>query len=200
MKTDASSAARVARVIHQVPGRMRIRVLGVQSSETEFFAAVQRVIGGLQGVQSVRVNPISSSIVIGYRPSDTVFHLRLQDDPTVNSWLRLDGEDALLAEIDEAVTAGARYLKSHSRLAEAIVSAAEDLDFNLRRVSDGYLDMKVLLPLGVAAASSMHKARSRGTPMWLTLSTFAFNAFLALHRHRIDTPMVQIVSRRRKHA
>lgn len=174
--------------------------MNVQGSETEFFAALQRAIGGLQGVQSVRVNPASSSIVIAYRPSDTVFHLRLQEDPTVNSWLRLDGEDALLAEIDEAVTAGARYLKSHSRLAEAIVSAAEDLDSNLRRASDGYLDLKVLVPLGVAAASAMHKARSRGTPMWLTLGTFAFNAFLSLHRHRIDTPLIQIISRRKKHA
>jgi hypothetical protein len=200
VKIDASKAARAARVVHHVPGRMRIRVMGVRGSEIEFFAAVQRVIGGLQGVQSVRVNPASSSIVIGYRPSDTVFHLRLQDDPTVNSWLRLDGEDALLAEIDEAVTAGTRYLRSHSRLAEAIVSAAEDLDSNLRRVSDGYLDLKVLLPLGVAAASSMHKSRNRGTPMWLTLGTFAFNAFLSLHRHRIDTPMIQIISRRSRHA
>ena len=200
MNTEASRAARAARVVHHVPGRMRIRVMGVRGSETEFFTAVQRVIGALHGVQSVRVNAASSSIVIDYRPSDTVFHLRLQDDPTVNSWLRLDGEEALLAEIDEAVTVGARYLRSHSRLAETIVAAAEDLDSNLRRVSDGYLDLKVLLPLGVAAASSMHKARNRGTPMWLTLGTFAFNAFLSLHRHRIDTPMIQIISRRRKHA
>jgi hypothetical protein len=75
------------------------------------------------------------------------------------------------------------------------------LDSGLRHASDGYLDLKVLLPLGVAAATSLHKARGRGTPMWLTLSTFAFNAFLALHRHRIDTPIVQIVSRpRRNHA
>jgi copper chaperone CopZ len=179
---------------------MRVRVVDVRASETEFFSAVQRAIEGLQGVQSVRVNPASSSIVIGYSPCDTVFHLRLQDDPTVNSWLRLDGEEALLVEINEAVSAGARYLRSHSRLAEAIVSAAEDLDSNLRRASDGYLDLKVLLPLGVAAASSMHKARSRGTPVWLTLGTFAFNAFLSLHRHRIDTPMIQVISNRRRHA
>jgi copper chaperone CopZ len=179
---------------------MRIRVTGARESQTEFFSAVQRAIKGLQGVQSVRVNPASSSIVIGYSPADTVFYVRLQDDPTVNSWLRLDGGEDLFGEIEEAVTAGSRYLRSHSRVAEAIVSAAEDLDSNLRRASDGYLDLKVLLPLGVAAASSMHKARNRGTPMWLTLGTFAFNAFLSLHRHRIDTPMVQIISRRRKDA
>lgn len=200
VKADAVRAARPARIVHHVPGRLRIRVMGVHGAETAFFAAAQEVIGALHGVDSVRVNPASSSIVIDYRPSDTVFRFRLQGDPSVSSWLRLEGEDALLAEIDEAVTAGTRYLGRHSRLAEAIVSAAEQLDSRVRNASDGYLDMKVLLPLGVAAATSLHKARGRGTPMWLTLGTFAFNAFLALHRQRIDMPVVQIVSRSKRRA
>lgn len=200
VEARAAKAARPARIVHHVPGRLRIRVMGVRGTETEFFTAVQEVIGALHGVKSVRVNPASSSIVIDYQPSDMVFHFRLQDDPQVNSWLSLDGEDALLAEIDEAVTAGSRYLGRHSRLAETIVSTAEQLDSGLRNASDGYLDLKLLLPLGVAAATSLHKARGRGTPMWMTLSTFAFNAFLALHRHRIDTPVIQIVSRRKNHA
>jgi hypothetical protein len=88
----------------------------------------------------------------------------------------------------------------HSRLAEVIVSTAQQWDVNVRNASDGYVDLKVLLPLGVAVATTLHKARGRGTPMWMTLSTFAFNAFLALHRHRIDTPVLQIVSRSRNHA
>lgn len=200
MEARVHKAARPAHIVHHVPGRLRIRVLGVRNTESEFFAAVQNVIGALHGVDSVRVNPASSSIVINYRPSDTVFHFRLQSDPRVNTWLSLEGEDALLAEIDEAVIAGSRYLGSHSRLAEAIVSTAEQLDSGLRYASDGYLDLKVLLPLGVAAATSLHKARGRGTPMWLTLSTFAFNAFLALHRHRMDAPVVQIVSKAKRHA
>lgn len=173
--------------------------MGVQA-EAEFFSAVQSVIGALHGVDSVRVNPSSSSIVVDYRPSDTVFHFRLQEDPEVGSWLCLEGEDALLAEIDAAVTAGARYLERHSHLAEAIVSTAEQLDSNLRRASDGFLDLKVLLPLGVAAATSLSKVRSRGTPVWLTLSIFAFNAFLTLHRDRIGAPVVQIVSRPKRRA
>jgi hypothetical protein len=173
---------------------MRIKVIGA-AGEAEFFAAVQQVIGALSGVDAVRVNPSSSSIVVDYRPSDTVFHFRLRNDPSVGSWLSLDGEDALIAAIDESVALGARYLKQHSRLAESLVSTAEQLDADLRKVSDGYLDLKMLLPLGVAVATSLHKARGRGTPMWMSLSTFAFNAFLTLHHHRIDAPIVQIISR-----
>jgi hypothetical protein len=186
--------AKSARIVHRVPGRLRIKVEGARG-ETEFFAAVQRIISTLTGVDAVRVNAASSSIVIDYRPVDTVFHFRLQDDPDVGAWLSLEGEDALTAAIDQAVSSGSRYLTHHSRLAESIVSTAERMDSQLRRVSDGYLDLKLMLPLGVAVATSLHKARNRGTPMWMTLGTFAFNAFLSLHRHRIDTPMVQIISR-----
>jgi copper chaperone CopZ len=172
---------------------MRLKVLGVPA-EQEFFAAVKEVIASLEGVESVRVNAASSSIVIDYSPIDTVFHFRLKDDPTVNSWLRLEGEDALLAGIDQAVASGSHYLAGHSRLAEGIVNSAEQLDAELRHISDGYLDLKLLLPLAFAAATSMRQARGRGTPMWMSLGTFAFNSFLSLHRQRINAPVVKIVS------
>ncbi len=199
MDTSVEKAARPGRIVHHVPGRLRIKVLGVRA-ESEFLAAVQGVIGALHGVDSVRVNPSSSSIVVDYSPSDTVFQFRLQQDPELAAWLELGGEDALLAEIDEAVTASVRYLERHSRLAESIVCAAEQLDSNLRKASDGYLDLKVLLPLGVAVATSLNKARSRSTPMWMSLGTFAFNAFMSLHRQRIDAPHVRILSSRQRRA
>lgn len=183
----------MARIVHHVPGRLRIKVLGVRA-EPEFFAAVRGVIGALPGVDSVRVNRSSSSIVVDYRPADMVFKFRLLGNPQLDSWLRLEGEDALLAEIDQAVTAGARYLGPHSRLAESIVSTAEQLDSNLRVASGGFVDLKVLLPLGLAAATALQKTRTRGTPMWMSLGTFAFNAFLALHRNRIGAPPVRIIS------
>jgi hypothetical protein len=186
-------AARAARIAHHVPGRLRLKVLGVPA-EKDYFAAVKEVIASLEGVDSVRVNAASSSIVIDYSPVDTVFHFRLKDDPTVNSWLRLEGEDALLARVDEAVASGPHYLGAHSRMADGILSGAEQLDTRLRRASDGYLDLKLLLPLAFAAATSMRQARGRGTPMWLSLGTFAFNSFLTLHRERNEAPVVKIVS------
>jgi hypothetical protein len=178
---------------------MRLKVLGAPA-EQDFFATVKRVIAGLQGVESVRVNAASSSIVIDYSPADTVFHFRLQDDPDVNSWISLEGDDALLAGIDEAVSSSSHYMERHSRLAEGLVSGAEQLDTKLREVSDGYLDLKLLLPLAFAAATSMRQAHGRGTPMWLSLGTFAFNSFISLHRQRINAPAIKIVSTDRSHA
>ena len=199
MPQSKTRAARAARIAHHVPGRLRLKVVGAPAQK-EYFAAVKEVIASLEGVDSVRVNPASSSIVIDYSPVDTVFHFRLKDDPTVNSWLRLEGEDALLARVDEAVASGPHYLGAHSRMADGILSGAEQLDTRLRRASDGYLDLKLLLPLAFAAATSMRQARGRGTPMWLSLGTFAFNSFLTLHRERTEAPVVKIVSTGAPHA
>jgi copper chaperone CopZ len=190
---------RPARVVHHVPGRLRIKLTGVPV-EAGYLADVQRVLGTLPGVSSVHVNPASASIVVSYAPGDAVFGERLAQSPDVASWLSLESEDATLAEIDAALTAGVHYLEHHSRLAESIVSTAEQMDFSLRRASDGYLDLKVLLPLGMAVVTSLHKSRSRGTPMWLSASTFAFNAFLTLHRHRISAPIIDFAPVRRRRA
>jgi hypothetical protein len=148
----------------------------------------------------VHVNPTSASIVVRYAPTDAVFGDRLAQSADVASWLHLENEDVCLDEIDAALAAGANYLGQHSRLAESIVCTAEQMDFQLRRASDGYLDLKVLLPLGLAVATSLHKSRNRGTPMWLSVGTFAFNAFLSLHRNRINAPIIDIVPVRKRHA
>jgi hypothetical protein len=192
-------AAKPARIVHHVPGRIRIKVTGAKE-DSEYFAVVQRLISELAGVKSVRVNATSASIVIDYNPSDPVFHFRLRQNSAVGTWLDITEDDALLAAVDDAVTTGVEYLERHSRLAESVVSTAQHLDTRLRKASDGYLDLKVLLPLGVAVATSMHKSRGQGTPMWMTMGIFAFNAFLSLHRHRIDAPVLDVVVTRAHHA
>ncbi len=198
MSTSQKRSTRTARIAHHVPGRLRLKVLGAPA-EKEYFATVKEVIASLEGVDSVRVNPASSSIVIDYSPVDTVFHFKLRGDPGVNSWLRLEGEDALLARVDEAVASGPHYLGTHSRMAGSILSGAEHLDARLRMASDGYLDLKLLLPLAFAAATSMRQAHGRGTPMWLSLGTFAFNSFVTLHHARTDAPVVKILSSSEPH-
>jgi hypothetical protein len=192
-------AAKPARIVHHVPGRIRIKVTGARE-DSEYFSVVRRLISELSGVESVRVNATSSSIVVAYNPSDPVFRVRLRDSSAVSEWLDLTEGGGLFAAMDDAVITGVRYLERHSRLAESVVSTAEQMDNSLRRASDGYLDLKVLLPLGVAAATSMHKARGKGTPMWMTMGIFAFNAFLSLHRHRIDAPVVDAGVTRARHA
>ncbi len=194
MEVDVPQVPRTGNVIHHVPGRLRIKILG-GTDIPEYFLGLKELINAMPGVNSVRVNSPASSIVIDYIPDDMTFHARLQDDPNIKTWLTLDEEMVSPYIVKQEVALHTPYLVPHSRVAEAIVSVAERLDVGLRQASNGYLDLKVLLPIGIAIGTSLHKARGRGTPMWITLSTFAFNSFLTLHHQRIDAPIIQIFSR-----
>lgn len=194
MEINPQMTAKPAHIIHSVPGRLRIKVLGAHD-EIEFFSAVQKIIGDLSGVDDVHVRPASSSIVIEYRAPDAMFHEQLANHPQLLSWLQLVGTTPSATRIDERVVVHRRTARHHSRLAETILMSAEHLDANIRNASGGLLDLKVLMPFGVAIVTTLHKSRGKSTPMWMSVSTFAFNAFVALHRHRIEAPIVQIVSR-----
>ena len=138
MVTRSAKPARPARIVHHVPGRLRIKLRDVPV-EAAYLADVKRVLGTLPGVSSVHVNPTSASIVVAYAPGDAVFGQRLAQSEDLASWLSLESDDVTVAEIDDALSAGVHYLEHHSRLAESIVSSAEQMDFSLRRASDGYI-------------------------------------------------------------
>ena len=196
MHIDAKKVRKHGNIVHHVPGRVRIKILGSQAS-SNFFADVKQAISSLVGVDAVRVNSHSSSIVVHYRSPDADFKSRLQEDPKVNTWLKL--ESTLDADnlIEPTFPLDSMYLEQHSRIAESIVSVAEQLDCGLLQASNGYLDFKVLLPLGIAIATSLNRARGRGTPMWISLGTFAFNSFLTFHHRRINTPRNKISAYRK---
>jgi hypothetical protein len=188
---------RQGNIVHHLPGRLRIKVMGTQASP-DFYLGLKDAIASVSGVDKVRVNRRSSSIVVDYFSKDIGFHTRLQNDPQVKSKLSVMDLQGLTSVIYEPVAESFVYPEQHSRIAESIVSVVEEIDNKLRQASNGYLDLKVLLPTGIAIATSLNKARARGTPMWLSLGTFAFNTFLTLHHNRIDMPYVQIFTRKYK--
>jgi len=197
MQNLETKSVRQGNIVHHLPGRLRIKVMGTPASP-DFYLGLKEAIASVSGVDRVRVNSRSSSIVVDYFAKDIGFHSRLQDDPRVKSRLSVTDLEGLTSVIYEPVTESFVYPEQHSRLAESIVSIVEEIDNKLRQASNGYLDLKVLLPTGIAIATSLNKARAKGTPMWLSLGTFAFNTFLTLHHNRIDMPYVQIFTRKSK--
>jgi len=192
MHADVNRKSRKGTIVHHVPGRLRIKLAG-DPSDSGVYSDITNAIKQLPGVDSVRINANSSSIIVRYLSPDVDFHTRLKKDLEIGNWLSLDEDNT--GFLDESLCDSSPYSAQHSRLAEAIVSVAETLDVGLLRASDGYLDFKVLLPLGIAIATSLHRARGRGTPMWISLSTFAFNSFMTLHHRRINKTMDIIISK-----
>ncbi len=193
MNLTSKKVARLGKIVHHVPGRIRIKFKDL-ANNSAFFNDIKKAISSLSGVDSVRISRQSSSIVVHYKALDSAFHIRLKEDPSLKNWLEFDDITTLDTEKNKFTDLNSPYAEQHSRLAESIVSVAEQLDSGLLQASNGYLDFKVLLPIAIAVASSLHKAKGRGTPMWISLSTFAFNSFLTFHHRRIDTPRVKIIS------
>ena len=197
MESHGNKKIRLGNIVHNLPGRIRIKIKDDQVGSS-FYANIKEAISAIPGVNSVRINKHSSSIIVNYLISMRNFHTRLQEDPKVTNWLSLDVGDIEDPLCNDSRYSNFNYPEQHSRIAETLVSVAEELDAELLQVSNGYLDFKVLLPLGIAIATSMSRARGRGTPMWISLSTFAFNSFLTFHHRRINTPMVHIFKNKTK--
>jgi hypothetical protein len=77
----------------------------------------------------------------------------------------------------------AEFLAEHSHVARAIVELFKSLDREVKRATDNAVDLKVLIPLGLAAYTLLELGVEAATPVWLTLGLFAMNHFIELHAH-----------------
>jgi hypothetical protein len=95
-----------------------------------------------------------------------------------------------LSEVDEIahkIEAEAEFLAAHSTTARQIVDFVRSVDKSLKRATNNSLDLKVLLPLGLAAYSILEIGVDASTPMWVTLGIFSFNSFISLHDEPVET-------------
>jgi hypothetical protein len=68
------------RVVHHVPGRLRLK-LDAGPDEEVLFALLGRRLVRLPGVETVRINLAAASVVIRYDRADEGFAFRLTRDP-----------------------------------------------------------------------------------------------------------------------
>lgn len=175
--------AHQAYVAHYIPGRIRIR-LRQAKRDHRLLQEIKQLLAPLPGVTEVHTYPATGSVVIHYQ---TEHH---ENFPSV---LARHGSDSqlfalappVLTEIDEAargLEAAAEFLGEHSRTAQSLVSWLHRLNDEVREATDNTLDLKVILPLGLAVYAYFKAESERSTPLWVTLGIFAFNSFVALHR------------------
>jgi Heavy metal associated domain 2 len=169
-------------IAHHVPGRMRIRVRGGKHNP-HLLDKVKGPISQMDGVRNVEVNPTTGSLVIHYRsrhPRKFETEIAEQGSSTGAFHLALPqiGE---AGEIWGAVQQEAEFLAAHSQLARSIVQGTQQLDAAVKVATDNNLDLKVLVPLGLAAFSFMYLGTDVSTPLWISLGIFSFNSFVSLH-------------------
>ncbi len=180
-----------AEVVHHVPGRMRVKL--PRSKRTPYvLREIRQFVSGLGGVHRVEINAVTGSILVYYNPESheemqsLAASAQHQDAPDWEQPPELTDAD----EIAERIEKEAEFLAAHSELAYHVVNSVKALNRSVREATGNTVDLKVLLPAGLAVWAFFKAGADVSTPLWVTLGIFSFNSFVALH-HPPHTVHVQ---------
>jgi hypothetical protein len=203
---DGGQAARTApptkpgaEIAHATRGRVRIKIPAGKSNP-ELLHQIRAAFEGHPGIDAIEVKQSTGSIVIYYDPEHhedipslftsmdkaaaaPMAHLAPLAAPPAPAHHRptnkLDEEISQIA--DEA-----EFLAEHSHAARVIVDYIKGFDRQLKRTTNNNIDLKILVPVGLAAFTIMEIGVATATPMWVTLMLFSVNHFVELHAHDAD--------------
>jgi hypothetical protein len=165
-----------AYVHHHLPGRLRLRIPAAKG-EADELRELSSVIARAPGISQVEYNPVTGSILIQYSPEQYKSLQSLES--------RLSASAVPIALNNSHPTRHGSDHRHHRRgrsvAAKRVDSFFKQLDLEIRIASDNEVDLKFILPFGVAVLGLLALRYSSTTPLWLTLLIFAFNSFLGLH-------------------
>jgi len=171
-----------AQVIHHIPGRMRVK-LPQAKGDHQLLLQIQQSISPLSGVKQVEINPATGSVLVHYDADQHEdFHTQLAEHAESEGLFALKPPELFEAdELAAKIEAEAEFLAAHSETARTVVNFVKQIDEGIKRATDNNLDLKVLLPLGLAVYAFLEAETEAVTPLWVTLAIFSFNSFVALH-------------------
>jgi hypothetical protein len=148
---------------------------------------IKETFSKVPGIERIEAKPVSGSIVVYY---DTDHHPALPTvfqppEPAAKPHRPPKGH---LDEMTQTIEEEAEFLAEHSEFARTIVNWCKELDRQIKRASGNNLDLKIMVPLGLAAVTFLEVGAAAATPMWVTLVIFSLNHFVELHAHDADEP------------
>jgi cation transport ATPase len=173
---------RSARVVHHVKGRIRLKLHDAKGNH-RFLESVQQSLSPVAGVRNVEVNSATGTIVVHYDETKLPdFAQKLADHGESEGLFSL--EPAELSEVDaiaNKLQREAQFLAQHSDVAKSAVDFVSQIDRALKNATNNTVDLKVLLPMGLAIYAFLELESDITTPLWVTLGIFSFNSFVSLH-------------------
>jgi len=166
-----------AYVHHHLPGRLRLRIPTAKGEEHE-LRELSSAIARAPGISQVEYNPVTGSILIQYSP-EQYKNLRSLESSLSASAVPIAVDNSYSAHHHES--RHRHHRQGRSVAARRVDSFFKQLDHEIRLATDNEVDLKFILPFGVAVLGLLALRHSSTTPLWLTLLIFAFNSFLGLH-------------------
>jgi hypothetical protein len=181
-----------AKIAHHVPGRMRVKVPNAKGND-ELLAEIRQTLVGVPGIHDIEINGATGSVTIHYC-ADThpelhasidqhqqVFAVAAPAEPPVQHRPPSTKLDDMTHLIEEE----AEFLAEHSHTARVVVDLCASLDRKLKKATNNSVDLKVLVPLGLAAVTFVEIGATAATPVWITIGLFSLNHFVELQAHQV---------------
>ncbi len=170
MEGDVAIVPDSARVVHHVPGRMRLRF----DRGVNVGSAADRLRSSLAehtGIQAVEPRPQSNSVIVRY-------------DAAVMDIQRMldEGFPAAAVELLEAVPPAIARVASGTAVGRVVVKAVDRANTRLDRATGGLLDFRDVLPLSLFGLSIRRLVQAGFEPVpWYNLLYYSFSTFSMLH-------------------
>ena len=173
-----------AKIAHHVPGRMRLKVDTAKGNDA-LMEEIRQTLVNVPGIHDIEVNSSTGSVTVHYAV-DTHPEIHTTIDhhqehfavgPHAAPVTKLDDMTRMIA--DEA-----EFLAEHSHSARIVVDFCKQIDTNIKKATNNTLDLKVLLPLGLAGVAFLEIGATAATPVWVTIALFSLNHFVELQAHQ----------------
>jgi hypothetical protein len=149
----------LAVVVHQAPGRLRLRV-PARRGDPAFLGQVGQALLATPGIRAVDVNPVTASLLVRFDGDGTRV---LEAVPAAG--VRL-GDAAQAAAEEEAVR---RAHRPQGNLVDRIADAVDGVDAELKRSSEGRMDLQSAAMVYLVFAGFVQLLRGRALPPAHTL-------------------------------
>ena len=157
-------------VVSSTPSRTRLRVSAKRRNATEMHR-IAEALRQQPGVQNVSTNMATGSVVVQHEPTSNAIN-----DISSTLW---DVGVVLFKVLGAELPSDGK-----SEAANDVVHAVADLNERVRQATDGVIDLRFLIPLGLGGLAVHQLLRNglqiEGAP-WYVLAYYAFDSFIKLH-------------------
>jgi hypothetical protein len=162
-------------IAHHLPERTRLRSPVLRKSPAA-GTRLADALAAVPGVREVRVRPYTGSALILHDPGMVL------DALTGVACGALGGARVLAPGEPPPLSAA---VPAFSSLREKLAAVAREIDRDIRRSSDGSVDLGTLATLGLIGAGAAGVAASGDLPMppWFNLAWWAYRTFMTTHNH-----------------
>jgi hypothetical protein len=156
---------RAVSVVHDMPGRLRLRLPSDANTE-----GLEEAVRDLPGVATCRWSPPTRSLLIHYVPTENTPDA-LAQSVAGHAGVPLRARSA-------AIRIGGRTSAARSPVAGSIVESFGELNQRIARASGGVIDLRLLVPVGLTLWAVRELVRGQMGPLaWSTALWYAHGLF-----------------------